>query len=232
VRLRRYFRQRFHCTFQQWQRQQRLSKVQEALAQGATLSRALKGYESDSGYRAALARLVDRGSASAVLYLQTLRSPLGELFCGVVNDELVLLEYIGRQRHLRQLQSACRQLNATVSESARPLHARVQRELDEYFAGRRRSFTLPLRMPGTAFQQKVWQALLAIPCGQTCSYQALAEAVGVPGASRAVGTANGANRIAIVVPCHRVINKSGNLGGYGGGLARKSALLKLEREGK
>ena len=107
--------------------------------------------------------------------------------------------------------------------------ARAAKQLDEYFAGTRRTFELPLAPRGTGFQQRVWRALCAIPFGATCSYGELARAIGPPAASRAVGAANGKNPIAIVVPCHRVIGANGTLTGYGGGLATKSWLLDHER---
>lgn len=102
------------------------------------------------------------------------------------------------------------------------------RQLDQYFAGQRRHFELRLAPQGTAFQLAVWQALQAIPFGQTSSYSALAERIGRPRAVRAVGAANGANPLAIVIPCHRVIGRDGSLTGYAGGLGRKALLLKLE----
>jgi O-6-methylguanine DNA methyltransferase len=105
----------------------------------------------------------------------------------------------------------------------------LRAELGEYFARTRREFTVPLAYPGTAFEREVWTRLLGIPYGETRSYEELARAVGRPGASRAVGTANGRNRIAILIPCHRVVNKNGELGGYGGGLWRKRLLLELEK---
>jgi O-6-methylguanine DNA methyltransferase len=100
--------------------------------------------------------------------------------------------------------------------------------MTEYFAGTRTAFDVPLAAPGTEFQERVWSELSVIPYGETLSYEALAGRVGVPGAVRAVGTANGANRIAIVIPCHRVVRKNGDTGGYGGGRWRKVALLDLE----
>ena len=106
----------------------------------------------------------------------------------------------------------------------------VARQLDEYFAGERTSFDLPLRLEGTAFQQAVWAQLQAIPYGETISYGELARRVGNPKASRAVGLANGRNPIAVIVPCHRVIAADGSLGGYGGGSERKTILLALERD--
>jgi AraC family transcriptional regulator of adaptative response/methylated-DNA-[protein]-cysteine methyltransferase len=108
----------------------------------------------------------------------------------------------------------------------------LRAELTDYFAARRREFTVPLVYPGTEFEQRVWNQLLAIPCGETRSYQDLARTLGQPGASRAVGRANGMNRIAILIPCHRVVNQNGELGGYGGGLWRKRILLELEKEGR
>ncbi|NMZ69465.1 methylated-DNA-[protein]-cysteine S-methyltransferase [Pseudomonas peli] len=104
----------------------------------------------------------------------------------------------------------------------------VCRQLDEYFTGRRQRFDLPLAPQGTAFQQAVWQALQTIPFGQTSSYSALAAEIARPKAVRAVGAANGANPIAIIIPCHRVIGRDGSLTGYAGGLPRKALLLKLE----
>jgi methylated-DNA-[protein]-cysteine S-methyltransferase len=102
-------------------------------------------------------------------------------------------------------------------------------QLDEYFAGRRTSFDLPLTLTGSPFQRRVWAALRDIPFGETLSYGQLADRIGAPTAARAVGLANGRNPIGIVVPCHRVVGATGNLTGYGGGLARKQYLLDFER---
>jgi methylated-DNA-[protein]-cysteine S-methyltransferase len=111
--------------------------------------------------------------------------------------------------------------------AAEPFRA-VADQLDAYFAGTLTHFTLPLAPHGTAFQQRVWAALLEIPYGQTESYGELAERIGSPGAARAVGLANGKNPIGIVIPCHRVVGATGSLTGYGGGLERKKQLLDLE----
>jgi AraC family transcriptional regulator of adaptative response/methylated-DNA-[protein]-cysteine methyltransferase len=109
---------------------------------------------------------------------------------------------------------------------------RLQKELTGYFAGKIKKFTVPLIFPGTPFQMKVWKGLLDIPYGETRSYEDLAKTVGRPKGQRPVGRANGQNRIAIVIPCHRVVNKSGQLGGYGGGLWRKQFLLDLEAKNR
>lgn len=113
-------------------------------------------------------------------------------------------------------------------ESAHPLIQHCKRQLQEYMDGKRTQFDLPLAAPGTVFQQAVWQALLSIPFGQTCSYGDIARQLNNPNAVRAVGAANGMNPIAIIVPCHRVIGSNGKLTGYAGGLTRKSWLLALE----
>ena len=113
-------------------------------------------------------------------------------------------------------------------EEPASLHEAVE-QLRAYFAGERKSFDLPMRIEGTPFQKKVWKALQAIPYGETISYGELARRVGAPKASRAVGSANGCNRIPIVIPCHRVIASDGTLGGFGGGLPTKQILLDLER---
>lgn len=110
-----------------------------------------------------------------------------------------------------------------------PVLDQAERQLADYFAGRRRSFDLPLDFRGTDFQRQVWAALLAIPFGETRSYGAIAAAIGRPSASRAVGAANGRNPISIVAPCHRVIGESGKLTGFAGGLAAKAFLLDHER---
>ncbi len=106
--------------------------------------------------------------------------------------------------------------------------AEARRQLESYFAGKRRTFSLPLSPRGTPFQRRVWTALEAIPYGETASYGEIAAAIGAPGSARAVGAANGANPLPIVIPCHRVIGADGSLTGYGGGMERKKRLLALE----
>jgi AraC family transcriptional regulator of adaptative response/methylated-DNA-[protein]-cysteine methyltransferase len=110
--------------------------------------------------------------------------------------------------------------------------AKLRHELQAYFEGKLRQFSVPLVYPGSPFQLRVWNELLRIPYGETCSYEDLARRIGVASGQRAVGRANGMNRIAIVIPCHRVVNKDGKLGGYGGGLWRKQHLLDVEKLSK
>lgn len=144
-------------------------------------------------------------------------SPLGRLLVELENGFLVRLDFAdGIQAE-----------GKNGNESA--LLARVAMQLDEYFRGARKNFDLPLNPAGTEFQRKVWDALLAIPYGETRTYREIAEAAGCPKGFRAVGMANNKNPIAIIIPCHRVIGSNGKLVGYAGGLGRKEALLALER---
>lgn len=163
------------------------------------------------------------------ILLQWLASPLGALVAGARDDGIVLLEFAEPQRLEQQLKGLQRHFQAAILPGEHPHLRRLEQQLAAYFRGARREFDLPLVHPGSALQQQVWQQLLSIPYGETRSYQQLAQILGRPTAARAVGTCNGLNRIAILIPCHRVVNKDGKLGGYGGGLWRKQRLLELER---
>lgn len=148
------------------------------------------------------------------------------MVAAATDEGLCLLEFA---RKVEEQQARLRRFFAgPLVDGSHPHLATVQEELGRYFAGRLREFTVPLVYPGTPFQRRVWAELLRIPYGQTRSYQEIAVAVGRPTAVRAVGLANGQNRIAIIIPCHRVIQKNGRLGGYGGGIGRKQYLLALE----
>jgi methylated-DNA-[protein]-cysteine S-methyltransferase len=150
-------------------------------------------------------------------------SPIGPLVAEARDEGIVQLAFEGRERAAQ---------TALGNADAAAAHLRaLARELGEYFASRRRVFSVPLLLEGTPFERRVWDRLLAIPYGRTCSYLEIARDLGVPHGARAVGRANGANPIAVVVPCHRVIETGGGLGGYGGGLATKRFLLALEGAG-
>jgi AraC family transcriptional regulator, regulatory protein of adaptative response / methylated-DNA-[protein]-cysteine methyltransferase len=140
-----------------------------------------------------------------------------------------LLEFSDRRMLEAQFATLRRRLGAPLVPGRNRWLDELRTQLAEYFSGERRDFDLPLVFPGTPFQRRVWQALLTIPYGETWSYRDLATRIGQSGATRAVGTANGMNRIAIVIPCHRVVNADGRLGGYGGGVWRKQLLLDIER---
>jgi AraC family transcriptional regulator of adaptative response/methylated-DNA-[protein]-cysteine methyltransferase len=205
------------------------------LQRGQALDEAVfdNGYESHSGFRDAFARVFGAAPGQSrgrdCIHLSWLPSPLGPLVGGATKAGVCLLEF-SEPKRLEQQVAAVRKVFDLPAIPGKNEHLEhLEAELAGYFAGVLRRFTAPLVYPGTPFQRRVWSALLRIPYGATCSYEELAEAAGSPHAQRAVGRANGSNRIAIVIPCHRVVNKDGRLGGYGGGLRRKQFLLDLER---
>lgn len=162
------------------------------------------------------------------IFTQTLNSPLGDMLICATERGVCLLEFIGSQRIIREQNDLARLLHAQFKIGENQHLHDAKQQIQQYFAGERQTFKLALDAPATAFQQKVWQALQHIEFGQTTHYQALAQSIGQPTAMRAVANANGANRISIIIPCHRVIGKDGSLTGYGGGLARKQWLLQHE----
>ena len=162
----------------------------------------------------------------------TIETPLGPMLALASDAGLCALEFTGPKKRLTRLDARLRNhfpAHDIVDDEDRLLE-RTRRWLKEYFDGQSADVAdMPLDMHGADFERRVWRALLRIPPGETRSYGALAKALGAPGAARAVGMANGANPIAIVVPCHRVIGSTGALTGYGGGLHRKTWLLDHER---
>lgn len=155
-------------------------------------------------------------------------SPLGPLTLGASERGVCLLEFANPERQTREIAALEEAFGAAFEDGANEHLERLTYELDGYFAGRLASFTVVLDTPGTVWQRRVWDELVRIPAGETRTYGELAKRLGSPGASRAVGLANGQNRVSIVVPCHRVIASGGGLGGYGGGLERKRWLLEHE----
>src|SRR5579871_6708164 len=158
------------------------------------------------------------------LACKTMESPVGKLKLVAGDKGLVAVLW------QNDLPTRVR-LGELVEDGAHPILLTAEKQLGEYFAGKRRQFDLVLDMRGTSFQKDVWEALLAIPFGETRSYGQLAKQLGNPQATRAVGAANGRNPISIIVPCHRVIGASGKLTGFAGGLDTKADLLNLERTG-
>jgi AraC family transcriptional regulator of adaptative response/methylated-DNA-[protein]-cysteine methyltransferase len=189
--------------------------------------------DPDENYAPAFQGLFARPKAAErernVIHLDWLQTPLGPLLLGATDRAVCLLEFSSPRRIERQVASLGRAFDAQLVPGTNEALATLRGQLGEYFAGTRREFDVPLDHRGTPFQRRVWQALLEIPYGETRSYLDIARRVGDAQASRAVGTANGSNRIAIVIPCHRVVNSNGALGGYGGGLSCKRFLLDIER---
>jgi AraC family transcriptional regulator of adaptative response/methylated-DNA-[protein]-cysteine methyltransferase len=235
ARARRYFRRNYGMTFQAYARARRLGSALDQIRQGAPLDDVAlgNGYDSHSGFYDAFTRTFGKtpgqGTVTDCIQLTWLESPIGPLLAGATADGICMLEFTERrmlEAHFTTLRKCFRcALVPGVNEHL----DRLNEELAEYFDGARRQFTGPLVYPGSPFQRLVWEELLRIPYGQTCSYEDIARRIGTPQAPRAVGRANGQNRIAILIPCHRVVNKCGKLGGYGGGLWRKQFLLEHEK---
>jgi AraC family transcriptional regulator of adaptative response/methylated-DNA-[protein]-cysteine methyltransferase len=166
------------------------------------------------------------------VFLSWLRSPLGTLVAGATAEGVCLLEFTDRRMLEAEFAALRRIFDVPLVPGSNDHLVRLQVELAGYFGGSVRRFTVPLVYPGSPFQRRVWEELLAIPYGARRTYEQIAHAVGKPRAARAVGRANGLNRIAILIPCHRLVNKNGQLAGYGGGLWRKQFLLDLERSNR
>ncbi|WP_426277674.1 methylated-DNA--[protein]-cysteine S-methyltransferase [Chryseobacterium sp. S-02] len=163
------------------------------------------------------------------IHRKTIRTPLGEMFACAVDEGICLLEFTDRKNVEKQVTSLSKNLNAEIIEKDHEHFKQLEKELTEYFEGRRQIFEVPLFIIGTEFQEKVWQLLREIPMGEIRTYKQQSEFLGNPKAIRAVGTANGINKIAILIPCHRVIGSNGELVGYAGGIWRKQKLLELEK---
>ena len=161
-------------------------------------------------------------------YVDRIETPLGPMLAVATSGELLLLEFLERRAVPLQIRRIARALGGVFAPGRPPVLDQTQSQLAEYFAGARREFDIPLLTPGTTFQRAVWNALRGIEAGSTRSYTEVARQIGRGDAVRAVASANGANAIAIVIPCHRVIGSGRQLTGYGGGIWRKRRLLELE----
>lgn len=239
--VRRSFKRQFGMTFLELARQRRLREGFKTLADGGKVITAQHeaSFESASAFRAAFARLLgrppaklrsDRLRSEKSLCATWIPTPLGDMIAVSSRSHLHLLEFVDRKglpRELERLQKASRE---GIGVGGMPPSEQAAAELGEYFAGRSGAFSTPLAAPASPFTQKVWDALRTIPAGETRSYSDIARQIGHPAATRAVARANGANQIALMIPCHRVIGADGSLTGYGGGLWRKQRLIEIERQ--
>ncbi len=234
ARVRRYFSTRYGLTFQAYCRARRLARAFERIRQGASVDDAVfdTGYESHSGFRDAFQKNFGRSPGRSAdadwIRLAWLDTALGPMIAGATDNGVCLLDFTDRRMLEHQFAALRRRFKAGLAPGRHPHLTLLRKELGEYFAGTRREFSVPLDMRGTPFEMRVWRELQGIPYGETRSYTDMARRVRKPAAVRAVGRANGLNTISIVVPCHRVLNKNGDLCGYGGGLWRKRRLLHLE----
>lgn len=238
ARARRFFLKNYGMTFQAYCRGRRLGKSFEQIRLGADLDDVALGYgyNSHSGFREAFVKTFGKAPgksrASDCIVTAWIESPVGPLVAAATSEGLCLLEFTDRRMLDHQFSRLRKYFKCAIIPGENKHIVQVKKELAEYFDGKRKTFSVKLVYPGSPFEQKVWNALLNIPYGETASYQEIAKKLGSPKSSRAVGRANGFNRIGIVIPCHRVINKNGELGGYGGGLWRKKILLTLEQNSK
>jgi len=234
LKLRRWFKQHFGMTFHSWLRTRRLGMALGGIKQGDSIDSAAfdSGYESLSGFRDAFQKSFHitpgRAANSEPLLFTRLTTPLGPMIAMAERRGLVLLEFLDRPALTREVEQLQRRYGYAVAPGHNGHLHQIEQELAQYFDGQLTQFNVALHLPGSEFSRQVWAELALIPYGKTTTYGAIAARLGKPGASRAVGLANGQNRLSIVVPCHRVIGADGSLTGYGGGQPRKAFLLRLE----
>jgi AraC family transcriptional regulator of adaptative response/methylated-DNA-[protein]-cysteine methyltransferase len=234
--VRRSFKRQFGMTFLEMARQRRLREGFEVLSQGDKVIDAQHSasFDSPSAFRAAFARLLGCAPADlrqgGLLRADWITSPLGDMIAVSSASHLHLLEFVERKALPRELTRLRDFAKSDLGLGRYAQTDQVETELTNFFAGRNAQFETPLAFHGTAFTKEVWHALCNIPAGETRTYSELANSIGRLSATRAVARANGANQIALLVPCHRVLGADGALTGYGGGLWRKQKLVEIERQ--
>jgi AraC family transcriptional regulator of adaptative response/methylated-DNA-[protein]-cysteine methyltransferase len=235
-RARRWFKENLNMTFQSYLRTSRINNAfgrikfgDEKVVEAAFSSE----YESLSGFNSTFKKTTGftplESKEKSLIQISRILTPLGPMLAGAFNDKICLLEFIDRRMLETQLKRIKKIFNTELVPGNNPLFSELNKQLEEYFNGKRKNFSIPLSIDGTPFQMKVWNELLKIPYGKTVSYKTQAENINNPKAVRAVGKANGDNRIAIIIPCHRVIGSNGDLVNYGGGIWRKQYLINLEK---
>lgn len=236
LKVRRWFLRHHGITFHAYQRARRLGLALGHIRHGEKWEGVgyTHGFDSASGFSDAFTRAFDRtpprATTLAPLVLGRLLTPLGPMLAGATSEGICLLEFSDRRMLETQIGRLGKVFDCAVVPGENDHIAHLEKELELYFAGKIREFTVPVVLRGTPFQVAAWERLQRIPYGETISYEQQAREIGRTGAQRAIGKANGDNRIAIVVPCHRVVRQNGDLCGYGGGLWRKKFLLDLERK--
>ena len=234
ARARRWFKKYHGITFQTYLRLLRVNKAFGQIKYGEKVVESAfnTGYESLSGFTETFKKLTgfspSKSKNKNIISVTRILTPFGPMLAGATEEGICLLEFVDRRMLETQIKRLKKLFNGEFVPGQSKHFDELNKQLKEYFEGKRKDFDLPLILNGTEFQQKVWKELQKIPFGSTRSYQEQAIALGNPKAIRAVAKANGDNRIAIIIPCHRVIGKDGHLVGYGGGMWRKQFLLNLE----
>ena len=233
--IRRWFKQHHKITFHAYQRMLRINKAYNEIRGGNSVTQAAfgAGYDSlsgfNDGYKNIFAQSPGDSGQKNVINIIRFTTKLGPMFACATSNGICLLEFTDRKMLETEFRDLQKRLNAVILPGENKHLDHVQKEVAEYFEGKRKDFSVPLDTPGSEFQQSVWNILREIPYGETRSYMEQAIRLHNPKAIRAVANANGHNRIAIIIPCHRVIGSDGSLTGYGGGLARKKWLLEFEQ---
>lgn len=230
---RRNFKSRFGMTFSTYVRQRRLAIARQSLDSGEPVIQAqlAAGFNSASGFRAAYAKTFGappNKAGQTPLWIEWLDTPLGPMIVICSDAHIYLAEFTVRKNLTGQIEKLTKIYDRPILPGRTGITEMASQQIHAYFAGALKDFDLPLHPTGTAFQNRVWNALCDIPYGQTRSYKELAVAIGNEKAFRAVASSNAKNGLAIIIPCHRVINTGGKLGGYAGGLAKKQWLLDHE----
>ncbi|MEO6728345.1 MAG: trifunctional transcriptional activator/DNA repair protein Ada/methylated-DNA--[protein]-cysteine S-methyltransferase [Candidatus Dojkabacteria bacterium] len=234
-KVRRWFKSNHGITFQGYQRMIRINNAYTKLAKGAKIINAAfdSGFDSLSGFNDAFKSVLDDVPSNSkytnVINISRFSTPLGPMFACATEDGICLLEFTERRMLEREFKDLSKRLKAKIIYGNNKYLDLVEKEVNEYFEGKRKTFDIPLVSPGSDFQNSVWNQLKAIPYGLTRSYKEQAIAINNPKAVRAVATSNGMNRIAIIIPCHRVVGSDGSLTGYAGGIWRKEWLLNFEK---
>lgn len=237
-KIRRWFKKHHDMTFQAYQRMLRINSAFQELKKGkqVTDSAFNSGYNSLSGFGYTFKVLVGdspkESKDKSVILISRVTSPLGPMFICATDKGICLVEFTDRKMLETEFRDLQKKLNAVILQGENEHSKACKKQLKEYFEGKRNSFQLNLDLPGSPFQNTVWEELQKIPFGTTTTYQQMALRINQETAVRAMANANGHNRVSIIVPCHRVIGKDGKLTGYGGGLQRKQWLLDHELKHK
>lgn len=233
--IRRWFLKHHGITFHAFQRMFKLNTAFKKLQQGESVTEVAfdSGYESLSGFNERFKNIFGgsprNNKTEKIIDLKRIETILGTMVACADEKGICLLEFSDRKVLPAELSSISKHFNANIIQGENPHFVTLEKELSEYFDGKRTKFTVPISPVGTAFQKEVWRVLQQIPYGGTRSYQEQADILGNPKSVRAVANANGLNKISILIPCHRVIGSNGQLTGYGGGIWRKQKLLELEK---
>ncbi|WP_085247986.1 bifunctional transcriptional activator/DNA repair enzyme AdaA [Gilliamella mensalis] len=233
--VRRWFKKHYGITFQSYQRMYRINHAFQELKIGKNVINTAydTGYESLSGFGYTYKKITKNSPLISInqdiILINRLTTPLGPMFICSTNQGICLLEFVDRRMLETEFEQLQKQLKLQIIFGDNQHIKQAKEEITEYFQGKRQHFSVNLYTPGTDFQQTVWDSLKQIPYGKLTTYKAQAENINNPHAIRAVANANGFNRVAIIIPCHRVIGSNGELMGYGGGLERKRWLIEHEK---